>query len=124
MTINSLTIGAVGLALDIAQRAAEVSSHNVARANMPNARIEHADFGSALSLLDRVAHGDDVSPERLSHVDIGTTTTRAVSDTDASNSLDGEVADMALASAHFQALSEALNRQFGLMTIALSGDQV
>jgi hypothetical protein len=28
-----------------------------------------------------------------------------------------------LADAHFQALSEALNRQFGLMSIALSGDQ-
>lgn len=123
MTINSLTVGAVGLALDMAQRRAEVASRNIAYTNMPGSRIERPDFAAATDLLQRVAHGDEVPRSNLSTVDIrGTHATGQVTP-GAGADVDGEVADLALASAHFQALSEALNRQFGLMSLALSGDQ-
>jgi hypothetical protein len=72
-----------------------------------------------------VALGDNVSRDALGSVDIHATTSPAAVVVDGTNGgdLDGQVADLALAGAHFQALSEALNRQFGLMSIALSGDQ-
>lgn len=123
MTINSLTVGAVGLALDMAQRRAEVASRNIAYANLPGNRVAQPDFASANGLLERVAHGEAISRDALTQVDIrGTTSERSSVDGTGVN-LDDQVADVALASAHFQALSEALNRQFGLMSIALSGDQ-
>ena len=123
MTMNSLTIGAVGLALDVAERRAEVASHNVARANMPGARMERADFASSMSLLEQVAGGRYVTPAQLAESRVSIQTLPQTAADAGSSGLDDQVAEMAMESAHFQALSEALNRQFGLMSIALSGDQ-
>lgn len=123
MSLHSLTLDAVGLAMDIAQRRAEVASRNVAFANVPGARMERPDFARANDLLAAVARGGDVSGTDLAAVDIRGTVVDAPKTADATVSMDDEVADLALASAHFQALSEALNRQFGLMSMALSGDQ-
>ncbi|WP_448102732.1 hypothetical protein [Luteibacter jiangsuensis] len=123
MTMNSLTVGAVGLALDMAQRRAEIDSRNIAHANLPGSRIERPDFAAATQLLERVAHGEDLPRPQLASADIRGTTSIAQSADGDGVDLDGQVADLALAGAHFQALSEALNRQFGLMSIALSGDQ-
>jgi flagellar basal body rod protein FlgB len=125
MTINSLTVGAVGLALDMAQRRAEVASRNIALTNVPGSRMERPDFAAANDLLGRVAQGDAIPREALGSVNIRATTSQATFAVDGTGTgdVDDQVADLALASAHFQALSEALNRQFGLMSIALSGDQ-
>jgi flagellar basal-body rod protein FlgB len=125
MTINSLTVGAVGLALDMAQRRAEVASRNIALTNVPGSRMERPDFAAANDLLGRVAQGEVIPREALGSVDIRATSSPSTLAVDGSGQgdVDGQVADLALASAHFQALSEALNRQFGLMSIALSGDQ-
>jgi flagellar basal body rod protein FlgB len=123
MTINSLTVGAVGLALDMAQRRAEVASRNIALTNVPGSRMERPDFAAANDLLGRVAQGDAIPRESLGSVDIRATTSQPSLGVEGEGDVDGQVADLALASAHFQALSEALNRQFGLMSIALSGDQ-
>lgn len=123
MTINSLTVGAVGLALDMAQRRAEVASRNIALTNVPGSRMERPDFAAANDLLGRVAQGDAIPRESLGSVDIRATSSQPSLGVEGEGDVDGQVADLALASAHFQALSEALNRQFGLMSIALSGDQ-
>jgi flagellar basal body rod protein FlgB len=127
MTINSLTVGAVGLALDMAQRRAEVASRNIALTNVPGSRMERPDFAAANDLLGRVAQGDAIPREALGSVNIRATTSQATFAVDGTSTgtgdVDDQVADLARASAHFQALSEALNRQFGLMSIALSGDQ-
>jgi flagellar basal body rod protein FlgB len=123
MTINSLTVGAVGLALDMAQRRAEVASRNIALTNVPGSRMERPDFAAANDLLGRVAQGNAIPRESLGSVDIRATTSQPSLGVEGEGDVDGQVADLALASAHFQALSEALNRQFGLMSIALSGDQ-
>ncbi|HVI55110.1 MAG TPA: hypothetical protein VM621_08665 [Luteibacter sp.] len=123
MTINSLTVGAVDLALDMAQRRAEVASRNIALTNVPGSRMERPDFAAANDLLGRVAQGDAIPRDTLGSVDIRATTSQPSLGVEGEGDVDGQVADLALASAHFQALSEALNRQFGLMSIALSGDQ-
>jgi len=114
-----MTVEAVRLGLDMASRRAEIATQNVAHANMPGTHLERGDFSQALGLLDRVADGADVRAEDFSGASVD-----AMKETsDQSISLDDEVGEMALASAHYQALSEALNRQFGLMSLALSGDQ-
>ena len=123
MSDSHLTIGAVSLALDMAQRRAEIASHNVANADMPSGTVQRVDFSSALALLQRVADGGQVEPSAFASADLEQVSTRRVDALDAGVSLDHEVTEMALASAHYQALSEALNRQFGLMSLALSGDQ-
>lgn len=120
LPINLVT-GAVGLALDMAERRATVASHNVAVANVPGASLQRADFGSATGVLDRVAAGDDIDPSRVAATPTSSVSEGAI-DLDGV-SLDHEVTELALANAHYQALAEALNRQFGLMNIALSGDQ-
>lgn len=123
MSDYNVTLGAIGLALDMAQRRAEIASHNVAFANRPGGTVQRADFGDALALLQRVADGDDVDAAGLASARMGSTTSQRVGSAEGSLSLDHEVTELALASAHYQALSEAATRQFGLMSLALSGDQ-
>jgi flagellar basal-body rod protein FlgB len=123
MSDTHLTIGAVSLALDMAQRRAEIASHNVANADMPNGTVQRADFSNALGLLQRVADGGQMDASRLASVHLDQVSTQQVDALDGGVSLDHEVTELALASAHYQALSEAVNRQFGLMSLALSGDQ-
>lgn len=122
LPINVIT-GAVGLALDMAERRAVVASHNVATANVPGAPMQRADFGAAAGMLDRVAAGDDVEASRLASVDTTGVREWSVDQSVDGVSLDHEVTELALANAHYQALAEAMNRQFGLMSMALSGDQ-
>jgi len=123
MSDHNVTLGAIGLALDMAQRRAEIASHNVAFANRPDGTVQRADFGDALDLLQRVADGGEVDAGALASARLGSTTSRRIDSADGSLSLDHEVTELALASAHYQALSEAATRQFALMSLALSGDQ-
>lgn len=123
MPTGNLTIGAVSLALDMAQRRAEVASHNIAYADVPGASVQRASFGGALSLLQRVAGGDAIDPAALAAVDVHGVSSQRADALEGGIRLDQEVTELALANAHYQALSEAINRQFGLMSLALSGDQ-
>jgi len=123
MSNSNLTIGAVSLAMDMAQKRAEIASHNIAYVDMPEGTVQRADFGSALSLLQRVADGSQVDQASFTSARLGEVTMQRADAADGSVSLDHEVTELALASAHYQALSEAMNRQFGLMSLALSGDQ-
>jgi flagellar basal-body rod protein FlgB len=120
----SLTVDAVGLAMDIAHLRASTASHNIAYTDVPGATMRQASFGSAAGLLDSVAAGRDIDPARvtsareteLSEIDLPQQNL-------SEPSLDHEVTELAISSGRYQALAEALNRQFGLMSIALSGDQ-
>lgn len=123
MSDHNVTLGAISLALDMAQRRAEIASHNVAFANRPDGTVQRADFGGALALLQRIADGGEVDAATLASARLGETTMQRAGSADGSLSLDHEVTELALASAHYQALSEAATRQFGLMSLALSGDQ-
>lgn len=118
----NLLVDAVALAMDVSQSRAAAASHNVAYANVPGARMQRADFGRAQGVLDAVANGrttvsGDLGAERAAGV--GTVETGTGNEV----SLDQQVTDMAIASGRYQALTDALSRQFALMNIALSGDQ-
>ena len=123
MSDSNLTIGAVSLALSMAQRRAEVASHNIAYVDVPGGTVQRADFGDALSLLQRVADGGQMDADALGAARMDSVTTLRADTLDGGASLDHEVTELALASAHYQALSEAATRQFALMSLALSGDQ-
>jgi flagellar basal-body rod protein FlgB len=118
-----ITTHAVSVALDMAQRRAEIASHNIAYANVPGAQMSRADFSSALSVLGRVADDAPVSATDLGEVNLEATHSVRNGGVNGTVSLDGEVTELALANCQYQALSEAMNRQFGLMNLALSGDQ-
>lgn len=118
----NLLVDAVALAMDVSQSRAAAASHNVAYANVPGARMQRADFARAQGLLDAVADGQSTVSS-----DIGATRAAGVGSVDMSSnnevSLDQQVTDMAIASGRYQALTDALSRQFALMNVALSGDQ-
>jgi flagellar basal body rod protein FlgB len=123
MSDSDITIGAVSLALSMAQRRAEIASQNIAYANVPGSRLMRADFGEALSLLQRVANDDRIDPQMLRNATLGNVPVGRADTAEGGVSLDQEVTELALANAHYQALAEAATRQFGLMSLALSGDQ-
>jgi flagellar basal body rod protein FlgB len=118
----NLLVDAVALAMDVSQSRAAAASHNVAYANVPGAHMQRADFAHAQGLLDAVADG-----QATGRGDIATARAAGVSTTDTGPgeevSLDQQVTDMAIASGRYQALTDALSRQFALMNVALSGDQ-
>jgi flagellar basal body rod protein FlgB len=118
----NLLVDAVALAMDVSQSRAAAASHNVAYANVPGARMQRADFARAQGLLDAFADGQSTVSS-----DIGAARAAGVGSVAVSSnndvSLDQQVTDMAIASGRYQALTDALSRQFALMNVALSGDQ-
>ena len=114
---NEQTIDAVRLALGMYQLRAHVASLNIANASAPGARAVRADFAQAQSALDAAAAGTDAplaqAIAQLAHA------TPAITGTPIN--LDEQVADMAAAGVGYQALGEALSRQFGLMRLAVTG---
>lgn len=119
MSMNTdTTIDAVRLALGLQEARARVASLNIANAGVPDAKAVRLDFSSAQGLLANVAAG--VDPGGLSE-SIGTIGAAPLLATGNDIALDEQVADLSGASASYQALAEALNRQFGLMRLALTG---
>jgi flagellar basal body rod protein FlgB len=114
---NEQTIDAVRLALGMYQLRAHVASLNIANAGTPGARAVRADFAQAQAALDASAAGAGVSlAQAIAQIAHSPTAV-----TDAPINLDEQVADMAAAGVGYQALGEALSRQFGLMRLAVTG---
>lgn len=119
---HDIQIDAVRLALTLQQTRARVASINIANAGKPNATALRADFSVAEAALRQAAHAGSIgdgahwlaSAERALR-DIEMTPTASPI------ALDEQVAEMATAGADYQALTEALNRRFGLMRLAISG---
>jgi flagellar basal-body rod protein FlgB len=119
-----LTTQAVRLALGISQLRADVASRNIANATTPGAQAVRVDFASSQNLLERVASAPDgEQPSLLQALADAAAQPAGHERTDAgvAINLDEQVADMATASTEFQALSESLNRHFGLMRLAIAG---
>lgn len=115
---HELTIDAVRLALGMQQLRAEVAGANIAHAASPEFLPQRVDFTAAADWLDRVAAGFKPAG--------GAPDVRAlapvIADASATHvQTDEQVAEMVEASLQFQALSESLNRHFGLMRLAISG---
>lgn len=119
---SDITTQAIRLALRMSQMQAENASQNISRASTPGAHATAVDFGRSQGLLQAAAEsGDrsalfDVLAQSASNVP-GVTHEQAT----AGINLDEEVADMSSATLKYQALTESLNRHFGLMRLAITG---
>lgn len=119
-----LTTEAVRLAMNMARVRAEVASTNIARADLPGAPTQRADFGAALGLLRQAAAQPSMDADRLRSVTTGALRTSIHADlavTGGSSGLEGNVAELETAGADFQALSTMLSRRFALMQLAMTG---
>lgn len=123
--MNDLTIEATRLALGIQQLRAETAANNIARANVPGAQAMRLDFSESQALLGQAAsRGADLDlslvPSLMAAADAVPHTTSAAAPGTAIQ-LDEQVADAAAANLSYQALGEALSRNFGLMRLAITG---
>jgi len=119
-----ITTEAVRVGLDLAQLRAQIASTNIANANVPGAKIEHADFADALNALRNAAEqpGGDAAAQLASitpgslREDVQLTPSAASPVT-----LDDEVAQLNIDSVTYRALSNGLARRFALLQLAISG---
>lgn len=122
---NDLTIESVRLALGMHQLRAETAAQNIARANVPGARVARLDFGASQALLAHAAgQGADVDPALRQSLAAAANAVphSVVPDLEGTPiQLDEQVADAASANLGYQALSEALSRHFGLIRLAIAG---
>ena len=121
---DDITTQAVRLAMSMSQMRAEVAGVNIAQASSPGAQATRLDFGRSQGLLEQLV-GRSPSSEAglLSALSDAAFAPNPGQHKEASVgiSLDEEVADMASANLKYQALTESLNRHFGLMRLAISG---
>jgi flagellar basal-body rod protein FlgB len=124
---NDITTEAIRLAMSMNQMRAEYASQNISRSSTPGAQATHLDFASSQGLLEQAVSFSSSSEiqgglsealalaaSSLSSGEQATTSTAPID-------LDEEVADMASANLKYQALTESLNRHFGLMRLATTG---
>jgi len=119
-----LTTEAIRLGMNMARLRAEVASVNIANVDVAGYRAQRADFGEAIGLLRLAAADPGMAVDRL--VELTPTALRdsvyaADGGTDASASLDGQVAELESAGVDFQSLTTILSRRFALMQLAMAG---
>jgi len=122
---NDLTTEAIRLAMGMHELRAENASRNIALANTPDARATRLDFASTQGLLQRAAaspSGDEAGlMNALSAAAFRPLANESVDAEGEGVNLDVEVANLASANLEYQALTESLNRHFGLMHLAITG---
>ena len=117
----ALTTQAVSLALDIAEARAQAASRNIAEAPLGGTTLR-PHFGAALSALREAAADPSMSAAQLRALGEGALRTASgAAQGTAPIQLDREVSDLALATLDYRALTDGLNRQFGLMRLAIGG---
>lgn len=119
-----LTLEAVRVALDLNQLKMEVASANIARADMPGARLQRADFSGALAALRDAVQDPDGDPRRLATITPQTLRANIESLGPASTGavvLDDQIAALSTDSVTYRALATGLTRRFALMQLAVAG---
>lgn len=116
------TIDAVRLALSLHETRAHIASMNVANAGKPEATAMRADFAKVEAALRQAAHAGSES-EAARWMESANSELRAADPQRSFDPirLDEQMGDIATAGIEYQALTEALSRQFGLMRIAVTG---
>lgn len=116
------TIDAVRLALGLHEARARVAGMNVARAGKPDATALKVDFAAIEAALREVAKtGDEAAAARLIEAAARELQGSRPEATHDPIRLDEQMGRIATAGVEYQALTEALSRQFGLMRIAIAG---
>lgn len=121
---QELTTQAVRLALTMNQVRAETASRNISHSSTPGAHAERLDFARTQGLLAEAAADTTGGEGRLTSAiaqAIRAPAARMADAAEAGINLDEQVADLASATLHFQALTESLNRHYGLMRLAITG---
>jgi flagellar basal-body rod protein FlgB len=122
---NDLTTQAVRLAMSMSQLRADFASQNIANASSPGAQATRVDFGRSQGLLEQAASASASNEQdllvSLSEEASQPSTNKHLDAPGTAINLDEEVADMASANLKYQALTESLNRHFGLMRLAITG---
>jgi flagellar basal-body rod protein FlgB len=116
------TIDAVRLAMNLQDLRARVASMNVANAGKPDATALRVDFAKVEAALREVSRAGNEA-EAVRWLATATDALRATEPEQGIDPirLDSEIGDISTAGIQYQALTEALNRQFGLMRIAIAG---
>jgi flagellar basal-body rod protein FlgB len=122
---NDLTLQAVRLAMSMSQVRADFASQNIAQASTPGAQAVRVDFGRSQGLLEQAIGGANNNEQgllvSLSEAALNPASSEHRDALGTAINLDEEVADMASANLKYTALTESLNRHFGLMRLAISG---
>lgn len=115
-------IDAVRVALTMQQTRAQIASINIANAGKTGASALRVDFANVESALRQAARATDTG-ESMQWLSSAERALRdvAMASTSTPINLDEQIAEMAAAGADYQVLTEALNRQFGLMRLATTG---
>lgn|SRR6185437_7961479 len=119
-----LTLEAVRVGLDLNQLRMEVASTNIARADMPGAQLDRADFSGAVAALQDAAQSPDGDPERLEAITPQTLRMNIESLGPAGADtvvLDDQIAQLNTDSVTYRALATGLTRRFALMQLAIAG---
>jgi flagellar basal-body rod protein FlgB len=116
------TIDAVRLALKLHETRAHVASMNVSNAGKPDATAMRVDFAKVEAALREVANAGSES-EAVRWLQSAANEMRAADPQGTLDPirLDEQMGHIATAGVEYQALTEALSRQFGLMRIAVTG---
>lgn len=121
MSTNDITTQAIRLAMRLSQAQVEIAGQNIARASTPGSRAAQVDFSLSQGLLERAVGSPADAASGLSEI-----LSQAASHAPSTHLADGvqldeQVADMSAATLKYQALTESLNRHFGLMRLAIGG---
>ena len=115
------SIEAVRLALSVEEMRSRNASQNIAQASNPDARAQRVAFPEAEALLNAlVSTAGDAAGADFRHAEMRVRAAAGLS-TNEPIQVDREIGDMVSASTSYQALTEALSRQFGLMRLAITG---
>lgn len=119
-----LTLQAVRVGLDLNATRMQIASTNIARADVPGARLEGADFSEALTALREAAQGAGTDPARLEAITPQTlrADVQALGAAGANPvALDDQIAELNADSVTYRALAVGLTRRFALMQLAIAG---
>ncbi len=116
------TIDAVRLALNLHETRARIASMNVSNAGKPEATAMRVDFAKVEAALREVANaGSETEAARWLAAASSELRSADPQSTLGPIRLDEQMGDIATAGVEYQALTEALSRQFGLMRLAVAG---
>lgn len=118
---GDITTEAVRLALGMREAQARIAGTNIANASKVDARAMRADFSRVEAALRNAVHASAPGGE-IERLRMATTQIEDIAQQGTDPIVvDEEVGDMVTASTHYQSLTEALSRHFGLMRLALTG---
>lgn len=115
-------IDAVSMALNLHEARARLAAVNIANASKPGATVLRADFAAAQDALGQALETADAGA--AAHwLDAAARALRVAPTPTESEPIraDEQIAEMSAATLDYQALTETLNRRFGLMRLAVTG---